>query len=274
MSGSSTGRVIVGVDDSPAGRCALHAAVAQARELGRELVSVRAYPAPAGGGTAWRSAPVWRMPRLPRPPTSEPRHRLRVACEERELSAVTRLFEQALGGVPHDVRVHPVAVVGPPGPVLVAVAHREDLLVVGKPHARRPRRLWPWRWFRSSTHRYCVRHATCPVLTVPARERVRWTVDGRRHPHPPLDGSDAMGPPLQAGAESLAAETEGGGTNDWPTRACCCSAPPRVQVLVPVRDGRPADLYLCGRHYRACIGPLALADATVRFRGRSPTGHG
>ena len=144
MSGSTGGRVIVGVDDSPAGFRALHAAVAQARGLGRELIAVRAYPAPTVGGTPWQSPPDWRLPRVPQPPTSEPWQRMQAAGQERELSAVRRIFEQALGGLPQDVRVRSVASVGPPGPVLVALAYRaDDLLVVGKRPGRRLRRLRP-----------------------------------------------------------------------------------------------------------------------------------
>ena len=55
----------------------------------------------------------------------------------------------------------------------------------------------------------------------------------------------------------------------WPTRACCCPAPPAVRVSLPVPYGSGAvELFLCGHHYRASLGPLALADARVAFRGR------
>jgi len=61
------------------------------------------------------------------------------------------------------------------------------------------------------------------------------------------------------------------GTDDmtvWPGRSCCCAAPPLVKVLLPTGDHRVVDLFLCGHHYRASLGPLALADATVVFRHR------
>ncbi|MDN3028447.1 hypothetical protein [Streptomyces sp. S.PB5] len=61
------------------------------------------------------------------------------------------------------------------------------------------------------------------------------------------------------------------GTDDgtpWPRRACCCAAPPMVKVLLPTGDHRTVDLFLCGHHYRASLGPLALADASVVFRER------
>ncbi|MEV0738282.1 universal stress protein [Streptomyces sp. NPDC050549] len=279
MSGSSGGRVIVGVDDSTAGLLALRAAVAQARGLDRELIAIRAYPAPAGGGTAWQSPSDGRLPRLPQPPTSGTWHRLRAACEERELGAVERIFEQALGGVPQDVRVHQVASVGPPGRVLVAAAHRDDdLLVVGGLTARRLRRVRPWRWFRCSTCRYCTAHATCPVLTIPVSGPARWSTGSLRHRDSPEKALDVMRQPLHPRETIRDTDTEAAGTHGWPTRACCCSAPPQVKVLMPFRNGRPVDLYLCGHHYRASIDTLVLADATTVFRDRpsavSLSGHG
>ena len=54
----------------------------------------------------------------------------------------------------------------------------------------------------------------------------------------------------------------------WPERACCCAAPPVVKVLLPLtasRDHR-VDLFLCGHHYRASFGELALSGATTCFR--------
>lgn len=270
MGGASCGRVIVGVDDSPMGLRALHAAVAQARGLGRELIAVRAYPAPSGGAPG-QSPPDWRLPRLPQPSTSEPWHQLLADCEQRELGTVTRIFEQAMGGLPRDVRVHRVAAVGTPGQVLVAAAYRDDdLLVVGKPPARRLRRLWPWRWFRRSTCGYCTRHASCPVLTIPLSELARWTAGSRRDRQPLEKASDAMRQPRHA-QEKIRASATDGGTVGWPARACCCSAPPQVKVLLPVGDGRKVDLYLCGHHYRVSVGPLAVADATAVFRDRPST---
>ena len=273
MTGSSDGRVVVGVDDSPAGMCALHAAVAQARVLGRELLAVRAYPAPSGGGTP-PSQLDWRLPHIPQPPTSEPWHQLQAACEERELRTVRRVFEQALGGLPQDVPVHPVAAMGRPGPLLVAEAHREDdLLILGKPPVRRLRRLWPRRWFHRSICRYCAKHATCPVLTIPASDGFRWSVDGLPAPPSVEEALEEVRQPPRAGEEirDIHVDADDEGANRWPTRACCCSAPPQVKILIPARIGGPIDLYLCGHHYRASIGPLALADATAHFRDRPST---
>jgi nucleotide-binding universal stress UspA family protein len=271
MGAASGGRVIVGVDDSPMGLRVLHAAVAQARALGRELIAVRAYPAPSGG-TGRQSPPDWRLLGMPQSSACEPWHRLLVDCEQRELSTVTRSFEQAMGGLPRDVRVHQVASVGTPGQVLVAAAYRnDDLLVVGRPPDRRLRRLWPWRWFHRSTCRYCSRHAACPVLTIPLSELARWTAGSRRNRRPQEKAFDTMRQPRHAQEKIRESGIDGDGSSGWPTRACCCSAPPQVKVLVPVGDGRTVDLYLCGHHYRASLAPLAVADATPVFRGSPAT---
>ncbi|MFJ9119308.1 universal stress protein [Streptomyces sp. NPDC102394] len=274
MKGSSGGRVIVGVDDSPAGLRALHAAVAEARALGRELMAVRAYPVPSGAGAAPPNPLDWRLPRMPQPPTSEPWDQLQAACEQRELRTVTRAFEHALGGLPPDVRVNLVAAIGRPGHVLVAAAHRDDdLLVVGKPPVRRLRRLWPWRWFHRSTCRYCAKHAACPVLTVPEGDLVGWNADDSLRRSPQKKALDDVRPPLHADHEhhDTHVDTVDDGAIRWPTRACCCSAPPQVKILIPAGNGRPVDLYLCGHHYRASIGPLVIADAIVHFRNRPST---
>jgi len=52
MEDLTLGRVVVGVDDSPAGRSALRCAVAQARQRGAVLHAVRAFAVP----------PTWRRP--------------------------------------------------------------------------------------------------------------------------------------------------------------------------------------------------------------------
>jgi hypothetical protein len=49
-------------------------------------------------------------------------------------------------------------------------------------------------------------------------------------------------------------------------RACCCPAPPVVQVMMPPTAERPypVDLWLCGHHYRVCEDALASAGATIQ----------
>ena len=50
-----------------------------------------------------------------------------------------------------------------------------------------------------------------------------------------------------------------------PDRACCCSAAPKMVIMMPSRDGRPrpVDLWLCGHHYRASQQALKAAGATA-----------
>jgi hypothetical protein len=51
-----------------------------------------------------------------------------------------------------------------------------------------------------------------------------------------------------------------------PSRSCCCLARPVVKVLMPPTASRdhPVDLWLCGHHYRASLGALLAAGATVQ----------
>jgi len=48
-------------------------------------------------------------------------------------------------------------------------------------------------------------------------------------------------------------------------RACCCPGRPIVRVVMPASASRPApaDLLLCGHHYRMSQAALAVASATV-----------
>jgi hypothetical protein len=48
-------------------------------------------------------------------------------------------------------------------------------------------------------------------------------------------------------------------------RACCCSASPAVLAVIPPASGRtdPADLLLCGHHYRASRRTLASVEAMI-----------
>ena len=48
-------------------------------------------------------------------------------------------------------------------------------------------------------------------------------------------------------------------------RACCCPAMPAVIAVIPAQDQRraPADLLLCGHHYRVSRSALTAAGATI-----------
>lgn len=55
-------------------------------------------------------------------------------------------------------------------------------------------------------------------------------------------------------------------------RACCCPGRPVVRVTIPASPSRPrpADLLLCGHHYRVSRAAIAAAHGTVEeLPGRS-----
>jgi nucleotide-binding universal stress UspA family protein len=140
-------RIIVGVHGSLGSLQALRYAAAEARERCVPLVPVIAW-VPPGGDAAERSRPspylrqVWR---------EDARKRLWAA------------FEAGLGGIPADLHVEPHVERGDTGQVLVLLANRpDDLIVVGT-----GRRGLLTRGLRRSAGRYCLAHATCPVLAVP-----------------------------------------------------------------------------------------------------------
>jgi nucleotide-binding universal stress UspA family protein len=131
-------RVIVGVADSPSGLRALRWAVEEARRRGTVLCAVR----------GWRFHPPWNVPDA---------HRWRADFAESARATVYAGFAQAVGGIPADLTVEVVVAEGSAGQVLVDQAGEDDLIVVGTS---------TWSGFFSAA-RYCLRHATCPVVAVP-----------------------------------------------------------------------------------------------------------
>ncbi|MYX27527.1 universal stress protein [Streptomyces sp. SID8381] len=145
---SSVARVLVGVSGSPGSRTALCRAAVEARGTGAELWPVLAWEPPGGELSARRSPAVsYLVPEWER------------LARERLLAALDDVF----GGVGTGFAGQALIVRGAPGPALVAVADREnDLLVVGAGHRGRLRRA-----LRPSVGRYCLAHAGCAVLAVP-----------------------------------------------------------------------------------------------------------
>jgi nucleotide-binding universal stress UspA family protein len=136
-------RIIVGVDRSLAGLRALRLAVAQARGRGGEVHAIRVW-----NGTA------------PCDPSLPDLYR---ALRNNAADTIRLAFDDAMGGVPDDVRVVTVTIMGRPGDALVDYADRDtDLLLVGTPRPGVLRRL-----FHSSVTRRCVVRARSPVLVVP-----------------------------------------------------------------------------------------------------------
>jgi len=149
--------VIVGTSGSPGSLHALRYGERLARAHGAVLMPVLAWDLP-GGSHAERVQPsgelrlVWRN----------------LACQ-RLRDALLAVW----GEPPNDPRVQPHIERGPPGWVLVNLAHRpSDVLVVGA-----GRRGALARMAFSRVTRYCLAHAQCPVLAIPppplARELAR-----------------------------------------------------------------------------------------------------
>src|SRR5215472_7774181 len=148
-------RVIVGASGSPgsirAMRYARDLAATYARDVAATrdvaLVVVHAWSLPGGEYADQRSpspvlGDVWRN-----------------MAWQRIMGSVTA----AWGGLPIDVPTSVVIGRGTPGQVLVALADRDDdVLVVGA-----GRRGPLARIVHGSVARYCLAHATCPVLAVP-----------------------------------------------------------------------------------------------------------
>lgn len=165
---ANRGRVVVGVDSTLSGLHALRLAVAEARVRGLALHAVRTWgPAPseqpahdsAGG-------PGIGLVRRPAAAASEgpaagaAGHPAPAAVAA---AIVDQAFADTMGGEPPDIPVRTVLVPDLPGPVLVEYACRDnDLLVIGTGRRGFPRRLRG-----SPVVRYCLRHASCPVLVVP-----------------------------------------------------------------------------------------------------------
>ncbi|GIH21099.1 universal stress protein [Rugosimonospora africana] len=141
-------RVIVGVSRSLSGLQALRVSVAEARSTGAQLWAVRSWREPAG----WGRPPIWQF------------------YDEvtQEVTAELRdAFAMAMGGLPADVAVRPLVLAGEPGQTLISVADRDnDLIVVGAGTRRGLRR-------GGRVARYCLRHASCDVLVVPAPRLAR-----------------------------------------------------------------------------------------------------
>jgi nucleotide-binding universal stress UspA family protein len=144
---SAVRRIVVGVHGSLGSLQALRWAAEEARERRVPLVPVIAW-VPPGGDMAERS---------------HPSPYLRQLWADAASTRLNTAFEEGLGGLPDDLCVRPLVARGDTGPVLVDVSDQPgDLLVIGT-----GRRNAVSRALRRSVGRYCLAHATCPVLAVP-----------------------------------------------------------------------------------------------------------
>jgi nucleotide-binding universal stress UspA family protein len=153
-------RVIVGVDDSAAGLAAIKAAVMLAQGYGARLVAVRAWALglPRHGGRRRRHV-------------SHPHVILRFSdTEQRAASTVliSSAIKEAVGRLPDGIVMTRATPDADPAVALVALATEPgDVIVVGTGGGH-----WVRRLIHGSVSRYCVRHARCPVIMVPAPSQV------------------------------------------------------------------------------------------------------
>jgi nucleotide-binding universal stress UspA family protein len=136
--------IVVGVDDTPAGRAALRFALQEATRRGSALDIV----------TAW----TWHA-LADAPGPDDGREWTRAYAQE--------VQDQAVAAVLSDFDELPVlsrqVVEGDAAQVLVRMTRGAGYLVVGRAHKGPVRRL-----LLGSVSEYCIRHASCPVLVVPA----------------------------------------------------------------------------------------------------------
>ena len=144
---SGVRRVFAGVNGSPGSLQALRYAAGLARMHDSALIPVLAW-IPPGGDIADRRGPSLY---------------LRQVWKDAAWQRLWTAIELALGTVPDGLPVEPLVLRGDAGRVLVRVADSEDdLLVVGA-----GRRGALGRMTSCRVSRYCLAHATCPVVAVP-----------------------------------------------------------------------------------------------------------
>ncbi|MFI6157118.1 universal stress protein [Kitasatospora sp. NPDC051170] len=145
---TAEGRIVVGVSGSLGSLAALHRAVAEARRTDAEVLAVLCWT-PPGEEFGYR--------RTPCPLVS-------TAGRDAAVARLRQALDDAFAGRYAGARLRCQAVRGEAGHALIRCADRPgDLLVLGAGRDRgRLSRL-----LRPSVTAYCVRRATCPVLTVP-----------------------------------------------------------------------------------------------------------
>jgi nucleotide-binding universal stress UspA family protein len=153
----STGRVVVGVDGSPASLRALWVAAEEAR---RRDVLLYAVNSPAVFG---RSVPAVAAGFGPMPGVLPMDRQLTEAERDRGMLTVEDAFIELFGGWPTEAPVRVLVSALAPGPALLNAAGPDDLLVVGRSRGGFMRRLTS-----ASISKCCVTLARCPVLVVPA----------------------------------------------------------------------------------------------------------
>lgn len=142
----STNRIVVGVDETPAGAAALRWAAHEAELRGAELSIVHVWQIDAAIAMAGGSEIPW------------------LAYESDARSRAAHWVAETIGAQdPAGALRHIDVVQGAPGPTLVEASRTADMLVVGtRVHTGLSRVL-----FGSVSH-YCLTHAGCAVVAVPS----------------------------------------------------------------------------------------------------------
>lgn len=142
-------RVVAGVSGSPGSLQALRYAAAMARSDNATLVAVLAW-VPPGGDLADRRAPC---------------PQLRTIWKRSAWERLWHAVDLAIGGPPADVEFTPEVVRGEAGGVLSDFARQPgDVLVIGAGRRGGLRRT------ACKVSKYCLGHASCPVIAVPPPE--------------------------------------------------------------------------------------------------------
>jgi nucleotide-binding universal stress UspA family protein len=153
----SIGRVVVGVNGSPASLRALWMAVDEAQRRDAPLYVVNSPP------IFGRSTHIVAAGLGPMPGALPVDRQLTQAERDRGMLTVEDAFIELFGGWPTDAPVRVLVSALAPGPALVSIAGPDDLLVVGRSRGGFMRRL-----ISESISKYCVTFARCPVVVVPA----------------------------------------------------------------------------------------------------------
>jgi nucleotide-binding universal stress UspA family protein len=144
---SEVRRIFVGASGSANSLRALRYAAGLAQDEPATLIPVHAW-VPPGGELA---------------DARHPSAYLRQIWRDAAWQRLWKALDAAWGGLPPGLSVVPHALRGQAGPVLTAVADRPgDLLVVGAGRRGAIRHL-----LKSRVSRYCLAHASCPVVAVP-----------------------------------------------------------------------------------------------------------
>jgi len=160
----STGKVVVGVDGSPASLRALWLAIDEARHRYVPIQVVH-----VGGDVGFSTLDGTTTVGSTNEGSARRSPGMRVVED-----ALVELF----GGIPADVPIRVTLAAPPVGPALVRAVGEADLLFVGRSRRGIARRV-----FLGAISAYCATHAPCPVVCVPRPEAPQrsYSTKGRQH---------------------------------------------------------------------------------------------